>query len=140
MPGKRPRNTITPSLAQKDGKPFLAYGTSCGDCQPQTLIQIWINIVDFGMNVQDAIEAPRFKSVCLPSSDGAHRANPGQVQVEGRISETIINQLEAKAWKMNVYPDFDTDFGGANAILVNPKTGMLSAGSDPRREGYAVAW
>lgn len=140
LPGKRPRNTITPSLALKDGKPFLAYGSPCGDCQPQTLLQIWLNVVDFEMNVQDAIEAPRFKSVCLPSSDGAHIANPGQVQVEGRISPNIIEQLETKAWKVRVYSEFDAEFGGANAIMVNPKTNTLSAGSDPRREGYAVAW
>jgi len=137
--GKRPRNTITPSMALKDGKPFLAYGTPCGDCQPQVLSQILINIVDFGMNVQDAIEAPHFRSVCLPGSSGGHTASPGNIRVEGRIPADVIKDLEGKGWEVRVYGDFDTGFGGANAIMVE-ENGTLSAGSDPRREGYAVAW
>lgn len=137
--GKRPRNTITPTMALKDGKPFLAYGTPCGDCQPQSLLQILVNVVDFGMNIQDAIEAPKVRSVCLPGSSGAHTANPGVVRVEGRVPADVIKDLEEKGWEVKVYSDWDTGFGGANAIMVEPN-GTLAAGSDPRREGYAVAW
>ena len=137
--GKRPRNTITPSLALKDGEPFLAYGTPCGDCQPQTLSQILINIVDFGMNVQDAIEAPHVRTVSLPGSAGAHSSSPGNIRVEGRVPADVVKDLEEKGWEVRVYGDMDTGFGGANAIMVE-ENGTLAAGSDGRREGYAVAW
>ncbi|TFG91717.1 MAG: gamma-glutamyltransferase family protein [Candidatus Atribacteria bacterium] len=139
VPGKRPRNTITPSMVLKDGKPFLAYGTPCGDCQPQVLMQILMNIIDFGMNVQDAIEAPHFTSSCLPGSSGAHTSTPGRISVEGRVSADVVKALEAKGWDVNVSADYNSGFGGANAIMVEPN-GSLTAGSDPRREGYAIAW
>jgi gamma-glutamyltranspeptidase/glutathione hydrolase len=137
--GKRPRNTITPSMALKDGEPFLAYGTPCGDCQPQVLSQILNNIIVFGMNVQDAIEAPHFRSMCLPGSSGGHTANPGAIRVEGRISADVVKALEGYGWEVTVSPDYNSGYGGANAIMVLPN-GSLAAGSDPRREPYAVAW
>ena len=84
--------------------------------------------------------APKVRSVSLPGSSGAHTANPGNVRVEGRIPADVIKALEEKGWEIRVYSDFDTGFGGANAIMVDPEYDTLAAGSEPRREGYAVAW
>ena len=67
-------------------------------------------------------------------------ANPGNIRVEGRLSEDVIKGLEAKGWEVSVYSDYDTGFGGANAILIDPEFGTYAAASDPRREGYSLAW
>jgi len=137
--GKRPRNTISPSMALKDGEPFLAYGTPCGDCQPQSLAQMLVNIVDFDMGIQQAIEAPKFKSSAFPGSSGAHSWSAGAVQVEGRMPAEVVSALEAKGFNVRVYDAFNSGFGGANGILIYPNGG-LAAGSDPRREGYSMGW
>lgn len=137
--GKRPRNTITPSMVIKDGQPFLAYGTPCGDCQPQSLAQMLVNIIDFGMGIQQAIEAPKFKSASFPGSSGSHGWSTGSVQVEGRMDEAVVKSLEAKGFNVRVYDDFNAGFGGANGILIYDNNG-LAAGSDPRREGYSIGW
>ncbi len=138
--GKRPRNTLTPSMATKDGKAFLVYGTPGADGQPQTLAQILIDIVDFGMNPQDAVESPKFLSNCLPASSGSHEATPGEITMESRIPVETVKGLEGKGWSVVVDPAYNSAYGCVNVIMMDPVTGALSAGADPRREGYAEAW
>jgi len=139
-PGKRPRNTLSPSLATKNGKAFLVYNTPGADGQLHTLSQILVDIVDFGMNLQDAVESPKFLSDSLPASSGTHEAAPGSVSVESRIPLEIVKGLENKGWKVTVDPAYNSGYGCVNVIMYDPATRSLTAGADPRREGYAEAW
>src|SRR5215216_7275351 len=89
QPGKRPRITLTPTLVLKDGKPFVVLSTPGGDNQDQSLIQVLLNIIEFGMNVQEAVEAPRFQTLHLVSSFDDHRFNPGVLNLEDRIDREV---------------------------------------------------
>ncbi len=137
--GKRPRNTLTPSMALNNGK-VIVYGTPGADGQPQTLAQVLMDLVDWGMNPQDAVEAPKFLSDSLPTSSGTHEATPGQIDVEARIPLETVKALEAKGWSVVVDPAYNSAYGCVNVIMFDPATGGLQAGADPRREGYAEAW
>src|SRR6185369_12817239 len=87
VPGKRPRTTLSPTLVLRDGAPSMVFGTQGGDQQDQWTLQVFLNLVEFGMGVQDAIEAARFSSVHFPSSFFPHGSQPGVLRVEGRIPE-----------------------------------------------------
>src|SRR5215216_5477560 len=93
QPGKRPRITLTPTLVLKDGKPFVVLSTPGGDNQDQSLIQVLFNIIEFGMNVQEAVEAPRFQTLHLVSSFDDHRFNPGVLNLEDRIDREVAREL-----------------------------------------------
>ena len=88
-PGKRPRTTLTPSLALRDGQPWLAFGTPGGDQQDQWTLQFLLNVVDFGMDLQEALDAPTVHSTTSPGSFYPHLARPAAARVEGRISATV---------------------------------------------------
>jgi gamma-glutamyltranspeptidase/glutathione hydrolase len=139
-PGKRPRLTPNPALAFKDGKLFMAYGTPGGDSQPQTMVQILLNVVDFNMNVQRAIEAPRFRSENFPNSFWPHEYHPARLNIEGRIPQKTINQLKEMGYDLNVYPDWTYKCGGACAIHSIEERRLLMGGADPRRECYAIGY
>jgi gamma-glutamyltranspeptidase/glutathione hydrolase len=109
-PGKRPRITLTPTLVLKNGEPFMVLSTPGGDNQDQALLQVLLNLIEFGMNPQEAVEAPRFDTQHYVSSFDDHEFLPGS---------------------LNVAP---------TVIIYDPKTGVASAGADPRRSRYAVAW
>jgi gamma-glutamyltranspeptidase / glutathione hydrolase len=137
-PGKRPRSTLQSTLVMKDGKPFMITGSPGGDDQVMRTIQTLINVVDFGMNVQQAIEAPRWSTRSFPASPFPHTMYPGEMSVEARIPETVRQTLIARGHKLRVSGPWSQ---GSNAgIIVDPKTGVLSAGADPRVEAYAWAW
>lgn len=138
-PGKRTFQTITPSIALKDGKPFMAFGTPGADVQEQTKLQIFFNVVLFGMNPQAAIEAPRFQSFNLPSASLPHSASPGKVGIEGRMGEETAEALRKMGYEIDLYTPWKY-MGCAGMILINPENGNLLAGADPRREGYAIGW
>ena len=95
-PRKRPRTTLTPSLVLRDGKPFMAFGTMGLDQQDQWTLQFFLNVVDFGMPLQEAIEAPKFSSRHFPSSVYPHTASPGLLRIEGRIPYDVQRALQAK--------------------------------------------
>src|SRR4029077_3653393 len=95
-PGKRPRTTLSPSLAMRAGEPYLAFGTPGGDQQDQWTLQFFLNLIDFGMDVQEAIEAPRFSTAHFPSSFYPHGARPGVLRVESRIDEKVRTDLAAR--------------------------------------------
>jgi len=137
-PGKRPRLTPNPALAFKDGELFMAYGTPGGDSQTQTMVQLVANIVDFNMNVQEAIEAPRFRSANFPDTHWPHEYLPGRLNIEARVPEKVLNKLKEMGHDVNIYPEWTWQCGGACAIVIDRERGILMGGADPRRECYAI--
>ncbi|HYP29175.1 MAG TPA: gamma-glutamyltransferase family protein [Blastocatellia bacterium] len=138
-PGKRPRVTLTPTLVLKDGKPFLVLSTPGGDNQDQTLLQVLLNIVEFGMNVQEAVEAPRFQTLHFVSSFDDHRFNPGVLTVEDRIAKDVAAELTSRGHKVETQGAWGNP-SAPTVILLRPDSGVIEAGADPRRGRYALAW
>jgi gamma-glutamyltranspeptidase/glutathione hydrolase len=138
-PGKRPRITLSPTLVLKDGAPYMVLSTPGGDNQDQALVQVFLNIVEFGMNPQEAVEAPRFDTLHLVSSFDDHSFVPGSLNVEARFPEEIIKELKARGHKLKVQSAWGT-LSSPTVIVYNPQTGVAAAGADPRRGRYAVAW
>ena len=137
-PGKRPRSTLQSTLVMKDGRPFMIVGSPGGDDQVFRTMQTLMNVVDFGMNVQEAIEAPRWATRSFPASPFPHTMYPGEMSVEARIPEAVRAALVARGHKLKVGGPWT--MGSLAAIIVDPKTGVLSAGTDPRVDAYAIAW
>jgi len=137
-PGKRPRSTLQSTLVMKGNEPYAILGSPGGDDQVMRTMQTLINLVDFGMNIQQAIEAPRWSTRSFPASPFPHTMRPGDMSVEARISEATRQALIARGHKLRVRPAWSM---GSNAgIVVDRVTGVLSAGADPRVEAYAWAW
>jgi gamma-glutamyltranspeptidase/glutathione hydrolase len=129
-PGKRPYHTLSPMMALYDDGGFaFTLGTPGGDSQPQSLLQIVHNLLVFGMTPQQAIEAPRFRSM-----------GGLAVSIENRVSTEVLRGLEARGHRLDVIEGWTATFGGAHMILFDPVTGVLTAASDPRREAYALAY
>ena len=137
-PGKRPRSTLQSTLVLKDGHPFMVTGSPGGDNQVMATLQTLINVVDFDMNVQQAIEAPRWSTRSFPASTFPHTMVPGDIAVEERIPESTRNELIARGHKLRVAPPWS--LASSTAIIIDSKNGVLSAGADPRVEAYAWAW
>jgi gamma-glutamyltranspeptidase/glutathione hydrolase len=138
-PGKRPRITLTPTLVLKGGAPFMVLSTPGGDNQDQALLQVLLNIIEFGMNPQEAVEAARFDTQHYVSSFDDHEFLPGSLNLESRIDEKTISELKARGHKVNVQSAWGT-LSSPTVIIYNPQSGVSSAGADPRRGRYAVAW
>jgi gamma-glutamyltranspeptidase/glutathione hydrolase len=137
-PGKRPRSTLQSTLIMKDGQPYAILGSPGGDDQVIRTIQTLINMIDFGMNIQQAIEAPRWSSRAFPASPFPHTMHPGDLAVESRIPESTQQALTSRGHKLRVDPPWSL---GSNAgIVLDVNTGVLSAGADPRVDAYAWAW
>ena len=139
-PGKRPRLTPNPSLAFKDGKLFMTFGTPGGDVQSQAMLQVFLNITEFGMAVQQAIEAPRMSSLSFPNSFAPHAYQPARFNAEDTFPADSIKALQGMGHDVDVWPRFPGQNGGVCAVMQHPVTGQRHAGADPRREGYAGAW
>ncbi|HTT22530.1 MAG TPA: gamma-glutamyltransferase [Candidatus Sulfotelmatobacter sp.] len=137
-PGKRPRSTLQSTLVMKDGQPFAILGSPGGDDQVMRTMQTLVNMIDFGMNIQQAIEAPRWSSRSFPASPFPHTMYPGDMAVESRIPEATRQALVAKGHKLRVTPAWS--LGSNGGIVINIRTGVLSAGADPRVDAYAWAW
>jgi gamma-glutamyltranspeptidase/glutathione hydrolase len=137
--GKRPRTTLTPTVVLKDGKPFLAIGTPGGDSQDQQILQVLLNIVDFGLDVQAAIEAPRVNSLHPQSSFDDHRAQPGVLEVERTLAPAVIEELRARGHILRMRPAYGISTGVV-AAGIDPATGKLRGGADPRRERALIAY
>jgi gamma-glutamyltranspeptidase/glutathione hydrolase len=138
-PGKRPRITLTPTLVLKGDEPFMVLSTPGGDNQDQALLQVFLNIIEFGMNPQEAVEAPRFDTQHYVSSFDDHQFLPGVLNLESRIADKTIRELRTRGHKVKVQSDWGT-LSSPTVIIYTPKTGVASAGADPRRGRYAVAW
>lgn len=141
-PGKRPRVTLTPSLAIKDGKPYLAFGVQGGDTQDQNLLQFFLNIVEFGMTVQQATEAPNFNTNQLWLSLGGTAINdrkpkPGQLILNKSTPAAAIEKLKS----MGYFIRFEERTSGPiNAILFDQKYGTMWGGSSNHGEDYGIGW
>jgi gamma-glutamyltranspeptidase/glutathione hydrolase len=138
-PGKRPRTTLTPSLALRAGRPYLSFGSPGGDSQDQWALQFLLNVVDFGMSLQEAVEAPTFASQHWPSSFYPRHAAPGVLNVESRVPEEVRAALAARGHAVQVTADWSG--GNTLAASFDPDTGVLSAAASPRLDpAYAMAW
>jgi gamma-glutamyltranspeptidase/glutathione hydrolase len=138
-PGKRPRTTLTPSLALKDGRPYMAFGTPGADQQDQWSLQFFLNCVDFGMNLQVAVDAPTFHTGHFPSSFHPHGAEPGALYLEGRIPGETIASLGEKGHVVRVGGDWS--HGRVLGIRFHADSGTISGAATARMEtGYAMGW
>ena len=144
MPGKRPRLTPNPAIAIRAGEFVMPFGTPGHDTQTQVMLQTLLNIVVFGMDLQQAVEAPRFSSLSFPSSAWPHADQPGRLLLEPEIESRIGSALTAMGHRAEIWPqtgpDYFTNVSCACAIMVETKTGVLKGAADPRRPGYAIGW
>ena len=137
--GKRPRTTLTPTIVLKDGKPFLAISTPGGDSQDQQILNVLLNIIVFGMPIQQALEAPRFNSLHPFASFDNHESLPGVLEIEDRVPAQVRDELTARGHSLRVIGPYSMSTGVV-AVGVDPKTGALRGGADVRRERYIFGW
>jgi gamma-glutamyltranspeptidase/glutathione hydrolase len=134
-PKRRPRTTLSPSFALRDGEPYMAFGTPGGDQQDQWQTLMFLHHVEHGMNLQEAIDCPAFHSEHFPSSFWPRGRKPGKLVVEGRFSEATVRELERRGHDVQVGEDWSEGRLSA-AVKDGP---MLKAGANPRgMQGYAV--
>src|SRR6266446_1010334 len=138
-PGKRPRITLTPTLVLKKGQPLMVLSTPGGDNQDQALLQVLLNVIEFGMNPQEAVEAPRFDTQHYVSSFDNHEFMAGLLNIESRIPADAISQLGSRGHKLKIQSAWGTG-SSPTVIVYDVKTGVISGGADPRRGRYALAW
>ncbi|HEV8583231.1 MAG TPA: gamma-glutamyltransferase [Thermoanaerobaculia bacterium] len=136
-PGKRPRVTLTPSLAVKDGKPWLAFAVQGGDTQDQNLLQFFLDVAEFGMTVQEAAEGPNVNSYQMHSSFGDHASRPGRITVHASTPPWVRQELQRMGYK--VEPEERTS-GPINAILLDHEHGTMWGGSSDYGEDYGIGW
>lgn len=139
-PRKRPRLTPNPAMAFRDGQLFMPFGTPGADMQPQSMVQVLLNVIDFGMDVQQAIEAPRFGTFNYPESFWPHTYRPGRLSLEGRIAREVGDELAARGHDVEWWPEWTRIAGNVCAIRVDHAAGTLEAGADARAEAYATGW
>lgn len=138
-PGKKPSTTLSPSLVMNNGEPYMAFGTPGGDQQDQWTLQFFLNHVEFGMNVQLALDMPTVHTTHFPSSFWPHDAHPGVVHIESRISDDVIEGLRRKKHKVVI--DDPWSHGRCLGIRYVPETGVMFGGASPRTsDPYAIGW
>ncbi|HWF85027.1 MAG TPA: gamma-glutamyltransferase family protein [Vicinamibacterales bacterium] len=137
--GKRPRTTLTPTIVMQHGKPLLAISTPGGDSQDQQILNVLLNIFVFDMDIQHAIEAPRINSLHPFSSFDNHESQPGVLEIENRVPQSVRDELAARGHTLHVLGAFGMSTGVV-AVGVDPKSGTLRGGADPRRERYIFGW
>ena len=126
-PHKRPYHTLHCALGLKDGRPVLALGSPGADGQTQTVMQQAVSLIDFGLNAQEAVERPRWRS------------NPdGRLLIEARFGRDVIAALEARGMNPVPGPDWDPVMGSAQIISLDHQNNVISAGANPRRQAYAI--
>ena len=138
-PGKRPRLTPNPAMVVTETGGVMPFGTPGGDVQTQAMLQVLLNVFQHGMELQDAIEAPRVASYSFPSSFAPFEYFPGRLAVEGRIDPATQADLASRGHEVRNWPDWTWLAGSVEAILTDPATGLIGAGADPRRPAYAIA-
>jgi gamma-glutamyltranspeptidase/glutathione hydrolase len=138
-PGKQPRVTLTPTLALKDGKPFLSFAVQGGDSQDQNLLQFFLNMVEFGMNVQEAVEAPNINTyqMYLSLGDENRKPQPGAILLHSSTPEWIRKELFQMGYKLSFD---DRTSGPINAIYFDWKHGSFWGGSSNHGEDYGIGW
>jgi gamma-glutamyltranspeptidase/glutathione hydrolase len=136
-PGQRPRATLTPSLALKDGKPLLAFSVQGGDTQDQNLLQFFLNMVEFGMNVQQAVEAHNITSYQMQSSFGAHQAEPGRIAVSKKVPEWVRSELADMGYSVEAV---ERTYSPITAIYFDAENETMWGGASDYGEDYGMAW
>lgn len=129
MGGNRARSTISPTVVLKDGKTFMAIGSPGGGSIPAAILQVFMNVVDYNMDIQTAIDQPRIDMM-----------QKGSLFVEGHLSPDVIDTLEAMGHKLSKKGEYDSFFGGIHAIIRDQSTGEMHGGADPRRDGKALSY
>jgi gamma-glutamyltranspeptidase/glutathione hydrolase len=136
-PGKRPRVTLTPSMALKDGQPFLAFAVQGGDSQDQNLLQFFLNVVEFGMNVQEAVEAPNINSFQMRSSFGDHSSDPGRLLLHESVPPWVRKELRDMGYDLEFQ---SLTSGPITAIFFDREHGTMWGGASNYGEDYGIAW
>jgi gamma-glutamyltranspeptidase/glutathione hydrolase len=136
-PGKRPRATLTPGIALEDGKPYLSFAVQGGDTQDQNLLQFFLNVVEFGMNVQQAVEAANITSYQMQSSFGAHKAEPGRLVVREDVPRWVQSELRKMGYEVETRRRTS---GPITAIYFDREHGSFWGGASDYGDDYGVAW
>jgi gamma-glutamyltranspeptidase/glutathione hydrolase len=139
-PGKRPRNTNTPFVIMKDGKPYMGLSLAGGDLQAQALLQIFLNVAEWGMTPQQAMDHPRFGSYNFPGTGRELNSNPARLNLEGRIPHTTFEALGKLGHKVGNWGFWSYMAGDGTITYRDPETGFIMAAADPRREMYALGY
>jgi len=138
-PGKRPRLTPMPAMLELADGGVMPFGTPGNDVQPQAMLQVLLNLFQFGMDPQEAVEAPRVATYAFPASSAPHDYFPGRLALEGRIAPAVKGELARRGHVIAEWPDWTAVAGCVELIRTDPASGMLSAAADPRRPAYAIA-
>jgi gamma-glutamyltranspeptidase / glutathione hydrolase len=136
-PGKHPRVTLTPTLALKDNKPYLCFSVQGGDSQDQNLLQFFLDVVEFGMTVQQATEAPNINSFQMRSSFGEHESRPGRILLADSMPSWVRAELRRMGYELTFE---ERTSGPINAILLDQQHGTIWGGSSNHGEDYGIAW
>ena len=137
-PGKRPRLTPSPAIAIQHGKMKMPFGTPGGDVQTQAMLQVFMNIHVFGMEPQEAVEAPRGASYSYPGSFEPHSYHPGLLYLESRIDKATGDALGRMGHKVDWWPEWTWLAGAVCTVVADEQSGVLKGAADPRRPSYAV--
>jgi gamma-glutamyltranspeptidase/glutathione hydrolase len=138
-PGKRPRLTPAPSMVLLPGGGVMPFGTPGNDVQPQAMLQVLLNLVQFGMEPQEAVEVPRVASYAFPSSSAPHDHFPARLAIEDRIAPEVREALAARGHAIRDWSGFTWLAGCVELVRYDARTGLIAAAADPRRPAYAVA-
>jgi len=136
-PGKRPRVTLTPTLALTNGRPFLCFSVKGGDTQDQNLLQFFLNVVEFGMTVQEACEAANITSYQIRSSFGEHKSDPGRVTLNEEVPSWVRRELRRMGYRLDFVKKSS---GPITAIYFDQQHGTLWGGASNHGEDYGIAW
>ncbi|MDE2922581.1 MAG: gamma-glutamyltransferase [Acidobacteriota bacterium] len=136
-PGKRPRATLTPGMALVDGRPYLSFAVQGGDTQDQNLLQFFLNVVEFGMNVQEAVEAANITSHQMQSSFGAHESRPGDLDVRQDVPPWVRSELRRMGYRVRA---LERTSGPITAIWFDRENGTMWGGASDYGEDYGIAW
>ena len=137
MPGKRPRITPNPGMVFKNGKFYMSYGTPGGDSQTQAMVQFFLNLVVFGMDVQEAISAPRFISLNWPDSFAPHAYMAATIKLEKPLYDAYAKAMRQMGYTVLPLGTWDNKVGAVCAVIRDPASGRLTGGADPREESRA---
>jgi gamma-glutamyltranspeptidase/glutathione hydrolase len=136
-PGKRPFHTIIPAFVTRDGQPLLSFGVMGGDMQPQGHVQVLVNILDFGMNLQEAGDAPRLRHDGSSQPTDEIMRDGGELALEPGFDPAVVAELERRGHRIKADRG---DFGGYQAIRRDATTGVYAGASESRKDGYAAGF
>ncbi|MGA8535578.1 MAG: gamma-glutamyltransferase, partial [Candidatus Tumulicola sp.] len=138
-PGKRPRLTPNPAMAIRDDGSVFVFGCPGGDMQVQAMLQVFLGVFHFGLDIQEAIEAPRFSTWSFPNSFSPFTYLPGRLEMEDRIPDEVVTELRRRGHDVRLWPPFTREAAAVEAIYFDASSGFLRAGADPRQPAYAIA-